>query len=117
MAAEEFRWQCVTESAQFPGMDGSGAVMLNGKMFLLGGWNPNDKINFPDPPPGPWWQHRQPYHCNSRVYSSADGEHWEVACEQAPWCGRHTAGYAVLRDRMFVVGGDPGQGPARLLPL
>jgi hypothetical protein len=35
-----YSWRCVTARAQFPGMDGAGALALDGKLFLLGGWNP-----------------------------------------------------------------------------
>ena len=64
-------------------------------MWLLGGWNPHDKVNFPRI-------------CNSEMWSSSDGVAWKLET-QANWAPRHTAGYAVLGDRMWVVGGDPIQ--------
>ncbi len=39
-----------------------------------------------------------------------DGESWTLELLNAPWEGRHTAGYVVHRDRMFIVAGDPIQG-------
>jgi hypothetical protein len=87
----------VTLEAAFAPRDGAGALVFDNRMWLLGGWNPTDTQHFP---------HR----CNSEVWSSADGQTWTLEAVQAPWEGRHTAGYAVWRDRMWIVGGDVQQG-------
>jgi len=92
-----YRWTCVTDHAAFAARDGAGALVFNDRMWLLGGWNPNDRAHFP-------------HDCNSEVWSSADGRVWKLEHEQAPWEGRHTAGYVVHRGRMWIVGGDPIQG-------
>ena len=97
--AAEYGWECVTETAAFPGMDGAAALVHDGRMWLLGGWNPHDKVNFPGPPHGP-------KDTNSRVYSSSDGETWVLETAEAPWEGRHTAGAAVHAGRMWILGGD-----------
>jgi hypothetical protein len=65
-------------------------------MWLLGGWNPKDKVNFP-------------HICNSEVWSSSDGRDWRLELLQAPWEGRHTAGYAVHDEKIWIVGGDANQ--------
>lgn len=95
-AASPYEWACVTTDAAFAGRDGAGALVFADKMWLLGGWNPGDKANFPSI-------------CNSEVWSSADGATWTLETLQAPWEGRHTAGYAVHQDAMWIVGGDPIQ--------
>ena len=41
-----YRWTCVTGSAPFAPRDGAGALSFDGRMWLLGGWNPGDKVNF-----------------------------------------------------------------------
>lgn len=92
-----YRWHCVTQQAAFAARDGAGALSFNGKMWLLGGWNPDDKKHFPNI-------------CNSEVWTSSDGAHWQLVADAAPWEGRHTAGYAVHAGRMWVVGGDANQG-------
>jgi hypothetical protein len=66
-------------------------------MWLLGGWNPNDKIHFPKI-------------CNSEVWSSHNGHDWNLELQQAPWEGRHYAGCVVHRGEMWIVGGDCNQG-------
>jgi hypothetical protein len=76
-------------------------------MWLLGGWNPSDKKTFPRI-------------CNNEVWSSQDGVAWRLDKANtflskkfdptADWEGRHTAGYAVFKDRMWIVGGDVNQG-------
>lgn len=84
-------------NAAFAPRDGAGALVHNGRMWLLGGWNPKDKVHFPRI-------------CNSEVWSSTDGADWALECAQAPWEGRHCAGYVVHDGRMWVVGGDCNQG-------
>ena len=93
----DYQWQCITEEAAFAGRDGAGALVFKDRMWLLGGWNPRDKIHFP-------------HICNSEIWSSSDGASWTLENLQAPWEGRHTAGYAVHDDRMWIVGGDCNQG-------
>jgi len=91
-----YSWIPITGDAAFAARDGAGALVFNDRMWLLGGWNPQDRIHFPKV-------------CNSEVWSSDDGLVWRMESPQAPWEGRHTAGYAVHRDRMWVVGGDANQ--------
>ena len=93
----KYEWRCVTEQAAFAARDGAGALVFQNKMWLLGGWNPGDKVHFP-------------LICNSEVWSSTDGAAWTLENPQAPWEGRHTAGYVVHDDRMWIVGGDCNQG-------
>ena len=92
-----YTWTAVTLSAGFAARDGAGALVFDGKMWLLGGWNPSDRVNFPNI-------------TNSEVWSSTDGETWTEEVAEAPWEGRHTAGYAVFDEQMWVIGGDPIQG-------
>ncbi len=92
-----YTWTQVTGAAAFAARDGAGALTFDGKMWLLGGWNPSDDVNFPET-------------CNSEVWSSTDGATWTEVVAEAPWEGRHTAGYAVFGERMWILGGDPIQG-------
>lgn len=102
-----YRWVNVTKQAAFAPRDGAGALVYKGKMWLLGGWNPSDKKHFPRI-------------CNNEVWSSVDGVSWllekpntfldrsfDVASD---WEGRHTAGYVVYKERMWIIGGDANQG-------
>ena len=103
----DYRWHCVTECAPFAPRDGAGALVYDGRMWLLGGWNPGDKTHFPRI-------------CNNEVWSSRDGLDWTLVKPntfldahfdpRADWEGRHTAGYAVHDGRMWIVGGDVNQG-------
>mgnify|MGYP001574447788 CR=1 FL=1 len=92
-----YQWTKVTDQAAFAPRDGAGALVFKNRMWLLGGWNPGDKIHFPKI-------------CNSEVWSSAEGAQWKLENPQAPWEGRHTAGYVVHRGKMWIVGGDGNQG-------
>ncbi len=97
MAKQPYQWTSVNIQAPFAPRDGAGALTFRGRMWLLGGWNPRDKVHFPKV-------------CNSEVWSSADGKDWTLEIKLAPWDGRHTAGYVVHNDRMWIVGGDANQG-------
>lgn len=92
-----YRWDIITKQARFADRDGAGALTFRGKMWLLGGWNPWNKVYFPRI-------------CNSEVWSSVNGTQWTLESAQAPWGGRHTGGYAVFKDRMWIIGGDTSQG-------
>ena len=95
-AEADYRWVQVAERAAFAPRDGAGALVFQGKMWLLGGWNPGDKLHFPKV-------------CNSEVWNSVDGARWTLQTH-APWDPRHTAGYVVHQNKMWIVGGDPIQG-------
>ncbi|CAN5489797.1 hypothetical protein BH09VER1_BH09VER1_51690 [soil metagenome] len=93
----EYQWTKVTGTAAFAPRDGAGALVFKERMWLLGGWNPSDLIHFPKI-------------CNSEVWASEDGLKWELIVKAAPWEGRHTAGYLVHADKMWILGGDANQG-------
>ena len=42
----KYEWCCVTENVAFAARDGAGALVFQNKMWLLGGWNPGDKVHF-----------------------------------------------------------------------
>jgi hypothetical protein len=101
------RWIKINEPAAFAPRDGAGALVFNDTLWLLGGWNPKDKVHFP-------------LICNNEVWSSQDGATWVLKkpntflskdlASETDWEGRHTAGYVVFKGRMWIVGGDCNQG-------
>jgi hypothetical protein len=91
------QWVNVTRNAAYAPRDGAGALVFNGKMWLIGGWDPYDVVNFPES-------------CNSEVWSSEDGLNWQLVVKKAPWEGRHSAGYVVHQGKMWILGGDHSQG-------
>lgn len=80
------------ESMQFRPRDGAGLLSFQGRLWLLGGWNPDDSGS-----------------TNSQIWTSIDGRNWSLAAT-APWERRHAAGWLVFNDRMWVIGGDKNQG-------
>lgn len=103
----DYHWTKVIMRAAFAPRDGAGALTFNGKMWLLGGWNPREKTHFPAT-------------CTNDVWSSTDGRQWTLEKPNTyglpefnpdhDWEGRHTAGYVVFQDKIWIVGGDPIQG-------
>lgn len=106
-AAPIYKWINVTTEAAYAQRDGAGALVFDGKMWLLGGWNPSDKVHFPRI-------------CNNEVWSSTNGAAWSLVKPNtflnkdfdpaSDWEGRHTAGYVVYKGKMWIVGGDANQG-------
>ncbi len=102
-----YEWSLVTGEAPFAPRDGAGALVFKNRMWLIGGWNPSDQQHFPRK-------------CSNDVWSSTDGAHWtrvrpntygtDEFVPESEWEGRHTAGYAVFNDKMWIIGGDPLQG-------
>ena len=114
MAQEEktnkasYKWVCVNDKAPFAPRDGAGALTYKGNMYLIGGWNPleKDRAFFPKI-------------CNNEVWRSADGKEWtcikpgtfgtDAFDPNTDWEGRHTAGYGVFKDKMWIIAGDCNQ--------
>ena len=107
-ATPAYAWEKLTLAAQFAPRDGAGALSFAGRMWLLGGWNPaRDQRKF------------FPLICNNEVWSSADGVDWTLIKgntfkdikfdKTSDWEGRHTAGYAIYKDKMWIIGGDANQ--------
>src|SRR5262249_39433971 len=102
-----YQWVNVTMKAAFAPRDGAGALVFRNRMWLLGGGNPSDKKHFPRI-------------CSNDVWSSGDGKTWNLEKPNTfldrtfdsarDWEGRHTAGYVVYKDRLWIVGGDVNQG-------
>ncbi len=81
-----YKWINLTMEAAFAPSDGAGALTFDGKMWLIGGWNPSDKANFP-------------LICTNDVWCSEDGADWTLVKPNAfgtddfdpkrDWEGRH----------------------------
>jgi N-acetylneuraminic acid mutarotase len=107
-AESPYRWELITAKAEFAPRDGAGALSYRGRMWLLGGWNPI-----------PAQRAFFPMICNNEVWSTEDGRSWSLDKantffdknfdRDSDWEGRHTAGYVVYKDRMWIVGGDCNQ--------
>ncbi len=102
-----YKWIKVALPAAFAPRDGAGALVYKNHMWLLGGWNPPDRKFFPRG-------------CNNEVWKSRNGADWTLVRPntfidssfnpELDWEGRHTAGYVVYDDKMWIVGGDANQG-------
>lgn len=82
-------WQCATDKAPWRARCGAGGVVLNGRMWLLGGierYYDGDMLL-------------------NDVWSSADGKTWECATEHAPWAPRAYHGALAYAGKLWVFGG------------
>jgi len=101
-----YAWTMVNGNAPFGPRDGAGGIVYGGRMWLIGGWNPE----------------RFPRDTANDVWSSADGVTWvqekpntylvpaPTPFTKADWEGRHFGGYHAYAGKMWIVGGDANQG-------
>ncbi len=120
---QDYTWTLVTDAAAFAARDGAGALVYDGKMWLIGGWNPGDKLHFPKicnnevwasadgrlwVMEGVFWDVTQPLREEPNrkdVWSSEDGVHWQELPD-TPWKPRHAASVFVHRDALWMVAGN-----------
>jgi len=91
--AGQYAWVLVNRQAAFAPRDGAGALSFRGRMWLLGGWNPGDKVHFPRI-------------CSNEVWSSADGAAWTLEKPNTPWRPRHAASVFVHAGALWMVAGN-----------
>lgn len=101
-----YRWVKVTEEAAFAPHDGAGALVHNGNMWLLGGWNPRGKTHFPLLFNNEVWglEGRNPNNRND-VWYSDDGMNWHELPD-VPWPPRHAASVFVHDEALWMVAGN-----------
>ena len=80
-------WVKVVDLAGWRPRDSQGELVHNGRMWVLGGWVGNYKASLRD------------------VWSSVDGENWELAQGTAPWRHGDLPMTLVFAGRMWVMGG------------
>jgi hypothetical protein len=107
ISGQGYTWELLTDSAPYQPRDGAGGVVLDGRMYLMGGWNPNDRLHFPRV-------------TRNDVWVSTDGRTWKKIKPNTfldgsfdpaqDWEGRHSTGYVVFEEKIWIIGGDANQG-------
>lgn len=82
---KEKTWRKIENPNSWSARDGAGAVVFNGKVYLLGGWNHEAVTN--------------------EVWITEDLFEWS-RLPDAPWQARHGAGWVVHKGKIYVIGGD-----------
>ena len=85
-------WTCHTQHAGWSPRAYHQAVVLDGKLYVLGGGN-----------------YVPEYQAMNDVWVTEDGEHWTLVTHQAPWSARLWFSAAACRNRMWVAGGWSNQ--------
>jgi T5SS/PEP-CTERM-associated repeat protein len=126
-------WTQVTASAPWSARYWPGAVVFNGRMWVLGGntgssytndvWSSSDGTNWTQATPAAPWSPRYGLRAvvfngqmwvlggntgssyTNDVWSSSDGTNWTQATPAASWGGRMEFASAVFNGRMWVLGG------------
>jgi hypothetical protein len=80
-------WVLVTEKAPWQARDSQGEVVLNARLWILGGWFDSFK-------PAP-----------RDVWSSADGKDWQLVTQEAPWRHSDLSMSVAFDGRMWFMGG------------
>ncbi|MEX0679619.1 MAG: hypothetical protein WD063_21295 [Pirellulales bacterium] len=84
-------WEQATSGASWSARIAAAAVVFNGKMWILGG---TEDYYFGDEKS-----------LKNDVWSSADGKHWTLQCEHAPWAPRAYHQAVVLEGQIYLFGG------------
>ncbi len=95
-----YQWDLLTNltnTNHIEGRDGAGLLSFHDTLWLLGGWNPTTRnkefVNA----------------TTNQILFSTDGMKWDSVIIPIPWEQRHTAGYIVFKNKMWVIGGDANQ--------
>lgn len=79
------QWRSLANTDSWQHRDGAGLLLLNGELYLLGGWV--------------WGE------VTSEVWKTRDLVHWEFL-GHAPWPPRHGSAWLVHEHKLWVIGGD-----------
>jgi hypothetical protein len=80
----QMEWTCATDSAGWSGRWGLQSVILNNKIWILGGNDGN---------------------LRNDVWFSSDGVNWICATNSAGWSPRHCASSVIFDNKLWVIGG------------
>ena len=103
-----YKFEKVSSNVPFAARDGAGAVFHNGKLFLIGGWNPLDKQNFPLGTSNDVWSSDDYGKSWKEIKTNSFNENFNASSNDFE--GRHTAGYLSHNGYIYVIGGDANQG-------
>lgn len=103
----DYLWEQLTDSAAYAPRDGASGVVFDEKMFLIGGWNPNDKSNFPRTTSNDVWVSSEGV-VWSQIKSNSYLDH--SFDSKKDWEGRHSVGCLVFDNHIWIIGGDVNQG-------
>ena len=137
---DDVKWNLVTPKAKWQARDSAGELVLNNRLWIMGGWfdsysaPPRDvwssedgkswKLANAEAPwkhsdlpmttsfdnrmwiMGGWYNGRLEGHgATNEVWSSSDGEHWNLESSRAEWSPRLAAGLVSFKDRLWLLGG------------
>ena len=122
-------WVQLKENSPWPARDSAGELVFRDRMWLFGGytpavindvWSSKDGITWENTgkipnesgvniPVNFVYQDRMWVVCNDgHLFSSEDGQKWDLVTDTAPWKGRYAAGGTVFAGKMWVMGGFKG---------
>lgn len=88
------KWEVLAQISQLPARVFYGAVVFNGKIWLLGGFDGKDYYN--------------------DVWNSSDAVHWARVTEHAPWSQRNVPTAVVFNNRIWLIGGGVIDGTPKI---
>jgi hypothetical protein len=88
------RWEVLAETSDLPARVFYGAVVFNGEIWLLGGFDGKNYYN--------------------DVWNSSDCVHWTRVAEHAAWSPRNVPTAVVFNNRIWVIGGGVIDGTPKL---
>ena len=89
-SADGKTWRRATGSAPWKHSDLPMTLTFDGQIWLMGGWF-NGRL--------------AGHGASNEIWSSGDGEHWQLVATHAAWSARLAAGSVVFKGRMWILGG------------
>ena len=120
------KWVQVLDHAPWCPRDSAGELVYNNRMWLFGGYIPETVSDVWSSPNGTdWTKHKDvpskvgvdipvTFVFNNKIhvidvagvlYSTGDGETWDVVTDKAPFLGRRHMGGTVFKGKMWIMGG------------
>lgn len=102
-----FTFSLIKESAEFAPRDGAGLVEKDGVLYLIGGWSQNKPNNFPRVVANDVWAAKVPFENWTLLKPNTYDKNFDSS---ADFEGRHSAGYLVYKNKIWLLGGDCNSG-------
>lgn len=106
-SVSEYSFKLIKRHAEFLPRDGAGLVEMNGVLYLIGGWSQNKNDAFPRVVANDVWSSKDPFDTWVLLKPNSYDKDFDG---EVDFEGRHSGGYLVYKDKIWILGGDYNSG-------